>query len=245
MEVFYDKIDFMKKNYNNDLYTLSYKMKKERQGRILKWILKIFIVFIILNVVVTFVIFPVKEKSNSMTPDIPKKSLLFVTPIITEINRGNVLLIDKDTMLDSVPKKILNTIIRFFTFRQKGLYSTADSLSCKNVLRRVVAVPGDTVYMKDFIVYVKPQDEKFFLSEFEVINKNYDIAVFNLPENWDDSIGFKSGFSPITLGPNEYFMLADNRSSGLDSRHWGVINRKDIVAKALLLYFPFNKIKLY
>ena len=42
-----------------------------------------------------------------MTPDIPQKSMLFVTPIIPEVKRGDVLLIDKDSLLDSIPKKFL------------------------------------------------------------------------------------------------------------------------------------------
>lgn len=235
----------MKKSYNNDLYSISYKMKKDRRRKILFWVFNIFIIFILINLILSFVIFPVRERSASMTPDVPRKAMLFVTPIIPEVKRGDVLLVDKDSYLDSIPKKFLNSVIRFFTFQQKGLHSETNQLSSKMVLRRVVAVPGDTVYMKDFIVYVKPEGEKHFLSEFELVEKPYNIEVFNLPAQWDDSIGLKSEFTPITLGPNEYYLLADNRFSSMDCRHWGIIKKDDIVGKTLVLYFPFNKIKLF
>ena len=235
----------MKKSYNSDLYSISYKMKKERRRKILLWIFNILGIVILLNLILSFLIFPVRERSNSMTPDIPQKSMLFVTPIIPEIKRGDVLRIDKDSLLDSIPKKILNSVIRCFTFQQKGLYSDSDHLSSKMALRRVVGVPGDTIYMKNFIVYVKPEGEKHFLSEFELTEKPYDIEVFNLPAEWDESIGLKSEFSPVTLGPNEYYLLADNRFSSMDCRYWGIIKKADVIAKTLVLYFPFTKIRLF
>ena len=101
------------------------------------------------------------------------------------------------------------------------------------------------IFGKNFIVYIKPQNEKYFLSEFELSKKSYNIEVFNLPEGWDDSVGFKAEFTPVTLGPNEYFVLADNRFSSLDSRLWGVVNKRDFIGKALIVYFPFSKIRLF
>ena len=180
-----------------------------------------------------------------MTPDIPKNSTLFVTPIMPSVDRGDVVLLDKDSLLTNVHKKFLNSIINFFTLQQRGLYSDAENLSSKKTLRRVIGLPGDTVYMKNFIVYIKPQNEKYFLSEFELSKKSYNIEVFNLPEGWDDSVGFKAEFTPVTLGPNEYFVLADNRFSSLDSRLWGVVNKRDFIGKALIVYFPFSKIRLF
>lgn len=235
----------LNKIYNSDLYTISYQMRKERSKKILHRVINCLVVFIIINLVLSFVIFPVKQNTNSMTPDIPKNSTLFVTPIMPSVDRGDVVLLDKDSLLTNVHKKFLNSIINFFTLQQRGLYSDAENLSSKKTLRRVIGLPGDTVYMKNFIVYIKPQNEKYFLSEFELSKKSYNIEVFNLPEGWDDSVGFKAEFTPVTLGPNEYFVLADNRFSSLDSRLWGVVNKRDFIGKALIVYFPFSKIRLF
>lgn len=234
----------MKKSYNNDLYSISFKMKKELHRKIIFGILNILAVFIAVNLILSFLIFPVRETSNSMTPDIPKKSVLFVTPVITQLHRGDVVLANKYTPSDTVAKKFFNSAVSFFTFQKRGLYYTEEQLSSTMTLRRVVGLPGDTIYMKDFMVFVKPKDEKHFLSEFELADKSYNIEIYNLPSGWDDSIGLKSGFTPVTLGPNEYFLLADNRFSSMDSRLWGIFNRRELIARSIVLYFPFNRFKI-
>ena len=40
---------------------------------------------------------------------------------------------------------------------------------------------------------------------------------------------------------NEYYMLGDNRISSADSRIWGGVNADQIIGKAILIYYPFNK----
>ncbi|MGN0740763.1 MAG: signal peptidase I [Treponema sp.] len=235
----------MKKNINRDLYSLSYKLKKELHRKIARRIFNIFLLCLCIILFLNFLIFPVRENSNSMSPDIPKKSFVFVTPVCENILRGDVVLVDKSCDIDTVFEKVLNSIIRFFTFQKAGLYYNSENLSTKMGLRRVVGLPGDTIYMKDFIVYVKPAGEKHFFTEFEVAHRPYNIEVYNLPANWDDSVGLKAGFTPVTLGVNQYFVLADNRFTGMDSRLWGIVEKSDFLAKSLVLYFPFNKFKIF
>lgn len=234
----------MQKNYNKDLYRLSFKMKKELQRRVFISIFNIFILFILINAVISFVVFPVCEHSNSMGPDIAKNSLSFVTTIKLPLKRGDVVLVDKEEGTKTIQTKFLDSFFRFFTLQKKSIFTREGQISSQMVLRRVIGVPGDTVYMKDFMVYIKPEGEKHFLSEFEVISKKYNIDIYNLPENWDTSIGLKDGFTPVILGTNQYLVLADNRFSSMDSRLWGIISKKDIEGKALVLYFPFNKFRI-
>lgn len=50
--------------------------------------------------------------------------------------------------------------------------------------------------------------------------------------------GPKSGDGParlVKVGAGEYFVLADNRKTGKDSRAWGPVSNKDIVGKAVLV----------
>ena len=108
-----------------------------------------------------------------------------------------------------------------------------------SLIRRVIGLPGDTVYVKNCVVYVKPADSSHFLTEFEVSQKKYDIISTN---SNNENIDLLKDSKEITLGNDEYFVMSDNRVSSIDSRLWGAIKSDQIQGKVLLRYFPLNKI---
>ena len=142
-------------------------------------------------------------------------------------------------------EKVWHNISSFFTAQQYDSYGNKSFPDTNNQLRRVVGMPGDEIYMQDYVLYIKPAGEKHFLTEFEIVENPYNVTFFVPPADWDTEIGVKGSFDEITLGYNEYFVLADNRKSSDDSRLWGAVKSEDIKAKVLLCYFPFKNFKLF
>lgn len=81
--------------------------------------------------------------------------------------------------------------------------------------KRVVGLPGDTVVGRSDRVFVNGR-------------KLDDIAT--LP------------FGPVRLGPDDYFVLGDNRSASQDSRDFGPVPRGAIYARAVLVLWPFGRV---
>lgn len=229
--------------HNGEIF--SYQMKKERRRKIGFVILFFICLYIFINVVISYLIYPVRQNSVSMIPDIPEKSVVMVSPVAGNFERGDVVLLESRFS----PKKNffisqVNRLVRFFTAQQISLFEHNDLPSSKSHVRRVVGMPGDTIYMRDYVLYIKPAGERHFLTEFEIVEEPYNVTFYVPPADWDTEIGVKGSFDEITLGYNEYFVLADNRKSSDDSRLWGAVKKDEIAAKVLMCYFPFRNFKL-
>jgi signal peptidase I len=92
----------------------------------------------------------------------------------------------------------------------------------KSYIKRVVGLPGDTVEIAQGMVYVNGQP----------LNEQY------VPAEYRDH----QSLAPVTVQPDNYFVLGDHRSSSNDSRAWGLVPRKDIYGKAVFVYWPPDKI---
>ena len=66
---------------NRQLFEYSYELKKQNKRKIISLILYCISIYLILNLIFAFLLFPVKQTSDSMTPDFPENSISFVTKI--------------------------------------------------------------------------------------------------------------------------------------------------------------------
>jgi len=92
-------------------------------------------------------------------------------------------------------------------------------------LKRIIGMPGETVEIRHKVVYVNGAplaDPRGTHSDPVVYDKP------NLPEPYKS----RDNFGPLHLGPDEYFVLGDNRDSSTDSRYWGALPRRLIEGKA-------------
>ena len=88
-------------------------------------------------------------------------------------------------------------------------------------IKRLIGMPGDKVSVKGNIVTVNGKIiNQLFLSESAKVNSDLDLEV--------------------TVGPNEYFVLGDNRPHSSDSREWGDVPQKNIIGRAVVSLYPFD-----
>lgn len=231
---------------NRQLLEFSYGLRKERKRKSFSIILYVILIISIINLFFHFILFPVKQISSSMLPDIQEQSYVFVTSFVPRLERGDVVFIGPRKNEDiSFFKKIAKGFVYFFSGAQVTITEDKNYPGTKPHIRRVVGIPGDSIYMRDYVLYVKPAGEKHYLTEFEVSEKEYNLTFYAAPAEWDKSIGTKGSFEEIVLGDKEYFVLGDNRKNCSDSRLWGPVNEKDIGGQIILCYFPFKNIKKY
>jgi signal peptidase I len=159
--------------------------------------------------------------------------LPFMEPLPVE--RGSIVLINRDALRHkNTVKLMLNKIIRFLSANKIGFPGIEEQM----FIKRVIALPGDTISMSNFVLRVQPADEKYIFTEFELSSKLYEIIIPNVPALWDESIPFSGNMRKIVLGEDEFFVLSDDRSNTNDSRTWGPIPSDFISGKELFRYWP-------
>ncbi len=231
-------------------------MRRKLQRKISVFLIFIVLVSIISILFLNFVLFPVSVESDSMSPVLKAHDQVFASPHFMQKNksqygstfkRGDIVLLSpRAPEALSFPKKIVRGFVSFITFQKVNPFISGNKMTSQHLLRRIIGLPGDTVYISEYTVYIKPSDSQYFLTEFELSAKKYDIqSTLTLgTTSFDTTLGTIGTMEQITLNDNEYFVLCDNRISGIDSRIWGAVNEKEIEAKAVLRYFPLQEINL-
>lgn len=224
----------------------------------------ILIIFFICSFWQKFLLFPVSVSSESMKPLVDSGDIVMVTPLASikpvdggipvlssiahciELKRGDVVLVSPTAGMEkSVAKKILNGIVKFVTFQRYSIIEKSNLVTESDSVRRIVGFPGDTLYMKDCVLYIKPENASHALTEFELSDIQYDIFIEGTDASWSREIGFPGEMDTIVLKDDEYFVLADDRSHGIDSRYYGPVNGRNIKGKLVFRYWPLNNFSLF
>ena len=178
---------------------------------------------------------------------------------------GDFLLVNKMVYGASTPRKVPFTDVELPNFRFPAFenprrgdiivfeYPKDRSL---DFVKRCMAVGGDTVEMRDKVLYVNhvPLDEPYVRHSDPLVRRKDD-RQFD-PERFDWQYDYlveskkqelkgnyeptRDNFGPIWVPKGKYFCLGDNRDASSDSRFWGFVDRDLIKGRPMILYFSWD-----
>ncbi len=148
-------------------------------------------------VIIIFLYQPVKVEGTSMAPLLTDQERIFINKFVYRfepIERGDV-------------------VVFWYPLDRS-----------KSFIKRVVALPDETVEIRQGRVYVngKRLEEPY------------------VPTQFADA----STYGPVRVPPDEYFVMGDHRASSNDSRVFGPVPSRYIYGKAVFAYWPMDRFGL-
>ncbi|MDP2927200.1 MAG: signal peptidase I [Candidatus Omnitrophota bacterium] len=189
-------------------------MSLKKKSVLRDWVESIIIAFLLAMVIRTFVIQAFKIPTGSMRMTLIKGDLILVNKFI-------------------YGAKIPFTNLRLPALRQpkRGdvivfIYPEDKS---KDFIKRLVGLPGDVVEIKGGSIYIndKPAPE----------------AIFNQIYYYNGGQLGSPG-EKLVVPLDSYFVLGDNSANSKDSRYWGFVPKNNLLGKAMIIYWPLQRIKL-
>src|SRR5437870_11714882 len=150
------------------------------------WLRDLAVSVLLAVILIVFIYQPVKVEGTSMMPALTDQERIFINKFTYRFGTGNIERSD---------------LVVFFPPLDHS----------KSYIKRVIAVPGDTVQIDKGTVYVNGER----------------LAEPYVPDEYRD----RQGLPLEIVAPDHYFVLGDHRSSSNDSRAWGTVPRMNIYGK--------------
>lgn len=117
--------------------------------------------------------------------------------------------------------------------RQEPVVFRSPQTNGQYLIKRVIGLPGETVKIERSKVMIANDihPEGFVLDESEYLA--------------DTVVTDEHGMKTVTLGPDEYFVLGDNRTASHDSRFFGPVDKDMIIGRVLFRAWPVSEAEWY
>jgi len=180
-----------------------------RQAR--EWVSVILVAVVIAVVVRAFVLQQFYISGPSMEPT---------------MFQDNRVLVDKLTFRFREPR--LGDVVVFDRITMNG-----DEIQHDDLIKRVIGAPGDTVEIRDCVVFVNGKS---------IVEQYLDQTVLERPDPTERCR--QPEMSSVTVAEHQFFVMGDNRPESFDSRSFGTISRDIIVGRAFVIVWPVDMLKL-
>ena len=236
-----DRSTFRKICYFLIFLKFSKSEKYKHRPKVVQWSIELFPVLLLVFVFRGFIFEPFRVPSNSMMPTLLTGDFI----LVNKFDYGLRLPILNSKIVNfSKPEKGDVIVFRYPNYEHSTSYSSVD------FIKRVVALPGDTIsYEKDHLMVngetidyrkigsYKGVDSGKSMSGYrhvkELIDKaNHDILLHPL--------GHSRELSKTTVPENHYFVMGDNRAHSSDSRFWGYVPEDFILGKAIGIWMHWD-----
>ncbi len=161
---------------------------------------------------------------------------------------GDFLLVDKVSLGSQVPGTALR--IPGFAEPHHGdiIVFRADHAPGLDIIKRTLGLPGDTLWMTDKVLYRNGErvDEPYVVHDPRQPDQSDPSMVWQLEHLAPGVDGSqyhptRDNWGPIVIPAERYFMMGDNREFSLDSRYWGLVERRKMKGKPLFIYYSYDR----
>ena len=189
-------------------------MDKNTKSVVREWSEAIIIAILIALFIRTFVVQAFKIPSGSMKPTLQIGDHLLVNKFIYGIK---IPFVRKTLLPINNPRR--EDIVVFIYPMDKS----------KDFIKRVVGIAGDTIEIRNKKIYLNGS----------LYNDGH--GVYTDRRFFPASIEPRDNFGPVTVPAEHIFVMGDNRDQSYDSRFWGFVDLKDVLGKAFIIYWSWNK----
>lgn len=132
---------------------------------------------------------------------------------IGEVDRGDIVVFRDPAspeLDESIPEAVIRSVLEAVGVRTRGR---------DDLIKRVIGLPGETVAIEDNQVLI----------DGDPLVESYLSQSVSMPDD-----------GPYEVGPNEVFVMGDNRQFSFDSRRFGTIDQEDLIGEAFITIWPLS-----